>query len=221
MDLADPWPWCYIHLPRRTIARSGCRCRLARFCRVLIRRVKVADVGFCTIPVFVFCTRAYVIINTEEILSQITKESSVRSILSSPIEQKQRKRTRKNVSAMREEVVFHSPQKCDFAARNDGKRARERKWANWTRNPYQLNSNFLVRLYVRSCARERVVSILFIAFWIGRGRNQFALHRRTRGQRLMMSYFRYANRLVLSSYKTNTQPAQLGKKKNHSLSILT
>ena len=58
MDLADPWPWCYIHLPRRTIARSGCRCRLARFCRVLIRRVKVADVGFCTIPVFVFCTRA-------------------------------------------------------------------------------------------------------------------------------------------------------------------
>ena len=66
---------------------------------------------------------------------------------------------------------------------------------------------------MRSCARERVVSILFIVFWIGRGRNQFALHRRTRGQRLMMSYFRYANRLVLSSYKTNTQPAQLGKKK--------
>ena len=69
-----------------------------------------------------FCTRAYVIINTEEILRQITKESIVRSIISSPIEQKQRKRTRKNVSATREEVVFHSPQKCDFVARNEGKR---------------------------------------------------------------------------------------------------
>ena len=73
-----------------------------------------------------FARARYVIINTEEILSQITKESIVRSIISSPIEQKQRKRTRKNVSAMREEVVFHSPQKCDFVARNDGKRAREK-----------------------------------------------------------------------------------------------
>lgn len=52
MDPKDPWPWCYIRLRRRTIERSGCRCRLARFCTVLIRRVKVADVGFCMIPVF-------------------------------------------------------------------------------------------------------------------------------------------------------------------------
>ena len=71
MDLTDPWPWCYIHLPRRTIARSGCRCRLARFCRVSIRRVKVADVCFCTIPVFVFCTRAHdVIIHGRDITSE-------------------------------------------------------------------------------------------------------------------------------------------------------
>ena len=93
---------------------------------------------------------------------------------------------------------------------------RERKWANWTRNPYQLNSNFLVRLYVRSCAKERVVSILFIIFWIGRGRNQFASSVVVRvGKGWWCVSFRYANRLPLPlevSTKTNTHEP-LGKKK--------
>ena len=76
---------------------------------------------------FCVCTRAHDVINTEEILRQITKESIVRSIISSPIEQKQRKRTRKNVSATREEVVFHSPQKCVISWPPKRRKASERE----------------------------------------------------------------------------------------------
>ena len=67
---------------------------------------------------------------------------------------------------------------------------------------------------MRSCARESVVSVLFIVFWIGRGRNQFASSVVVHAlQRMMMSYFRYANRLPTTRGVDKNQHTQLLEKK--------